>query len=93
MHNEIEEYKNQIYIDHNEIVSQNEGENENKLTIFEKKEGFKGFRTLVSNRGTSQGITRVINIGTTTHEFKNAVITKKTTQISYKKIKEEINHQ
>ena len=59
---------------------QSEGENEDKLKIFEKKERFKGFRTLISNRGYSQGITRIINIGTTTHEFRNEVITKKTTQ-------------
>ena len=90
---ELEEYQNKIVIDQNEIVPQSEGDNENKLKVFEKKEGFKGFRTLVSNRDTSQGITRVINIGTTTQEFSNAIITKRTTNISYKRRNEKINQQ
>ena len=73
----------------NENIAQNEGENSNKVQIYEKSGG-KGFKTSMTNRSTSQGITRVINVGTVTKEIGNALITTKTTQISYKKKMENI---
>ena len=54
-------------------VSQVEGDGENYL------------KNLISKRSNSQGIGRFVDIGTTTQPFGNAIITTRTTQISYKR--------
>ena len=85
---------NQKEIDENEKTQQNEGEIDYKKQLIESQEGKKGFRTIVSNRVSGQGITRTVNIGTITKEIGNAIITTKTTQISYKRKRvENINEQ
>ena len=80
---EMEDNQKENNIIENEIIAQSEGEN-GKI-ILEKKEGNIGFRAIVTNRMTSQGITRVVNSKTTTQEFKNAAIEKNVIQTSFKR--------
>ena len=80
----LEEYQNDINIEENENMAQSDGENDKQIQKYEGKGG-KGIRAFSSNRSTSQGITRVVDMGTTTKEIGNTVVTTKTTKISYKR--------
>ena len=71
--------------DAEEITPQSEGENENKIAIYDEKNGLKTLKKVISNQEDSQGITRIVDVGTVTKEIGNAIITTKTTQISYKR--------
>ena len=84
MPSDLEEYQNQINIEETH-TPQSDGENENKLKIYDEKDGIRSLKKIISNRSGSQGITRVVDVGTVTKEVGNAVITTKTTQISYKR--------
>ena len=52
---------------------------------YDEKEGTNGIRVFSSNKSTSQGITRVVDVGTVTKNIGNTVVTTKTTKISYKR--------
>ena len=54
-------------------ITQVEGDGENYM------------KNLISKRSNSQGIGRFVDVGTTTQQFGNAIITTRTTQISYKR--------
>ena len=78
----LEEYKDQI------DIKKNEGQTigEEQTQIFEGKDGEKIIKRIISKRASShEGITRVVDVGTTTKEVGNAIITTRTTQISYKR--------
>jgi chromosome segregation protein len=78
----LEEYKDQINLKTDE--GQTQGEEQTQ--IFEGRDGEKIIKRIISKRASShEGITRVIDVGTTQKEFGNAIITTRTTQISYKR--------
>jgi chromosome segregation ATPase len=83
MASSVEEYQNNNNVE--EITPQSDGENENKIAIYDGNNGIKSLQKIISNRADSQGITRIVDVGTVTKEIGNAVITTKTTQISYKR--------
>ena len=58
---------------------------ENKIALYNENNGIKSLQKIISNKADSQGITRIVDVGTVTKEIGNAVITTKTTQISYKR--------
>ena len=76
MPSDLEEYQN----NQEEITPQSDGEN-----IYDEKKGVKTVKKIVTNKANSQGITRIVDVGTVTKEIGNAFITTKTTQISYKR--------
>ena len=82
--NNVEENKNEIIVDENGLTPKKGGEFD-KMQLIEAQGGTKGFRTVISNRAYGQGITRTVNVGSVTKEIGNAIITTKTTQISYKR--------
>ena len=82
--NNLEEKKNDIIIDDKEITPKKGGEFD-KMQLMESTGGKKGYRTVISNTAYGQGITRTVNVGSVTKEIGNAIITTKTTQISYKR--------
>ena len=83
MPSNLEDYQNEINID---------DENNKKIQIYDGKNG-KALKTTYSNSSSSKGITRIVNVGTTTQEIGNALITTKTTKISYKRRRVEKNQE
>ena len=81
----LEEYQNEINIEEDANMVKSEDENEKQIQKYDEKEGTNGIRVFSSNKSTSQGITRVVDVGTVTKNIGNTVVTTKTTKISYKR--------
>ena len=69
MPSNLEEYQNDLNVEEKENMAQSEGENEKQIQKYEGK----------------NGVTRVVDVGTTTKQIGNTVVTTKTTKISYKR--------
>ena len=89
---ELISYKSEKKGDNNLIannnINLNEEEKDNRMQIYNKKDGNKGYIM-----DSSQGLGKVIDIGTTTQQIGNTIITTKTTQISYKRRRLDNNQQ
>ena len=82
MPSDLEEHKIEFELNEN-IVGDNDIEN--KSQIIEDNTGSGTFRKYMTNDTKTNGLSRIIDVGSTTKQVGNTVITTKTTQISYKR--------